>query len=586
MKPGIRKFTKYAALVLFIIILAGGGVAFVCVRRHLAAKSELDKATAALAREDWLAARRHLGEYLSEYPEDVGALRAAVEANLNVRPLQRKNVRAAIQYCRRLMRLRPGTADAFDKLVALYAGAGRYDELIHVCELRLKAHPGEARTIIYLARALMRKERTGEDQRATEMLLDLLKGSDSRQSSPGEYAAACRLLGKVAHRSEQGGPSDKAVAAKAWLDRAVSCNPDDVRSLVSRAAFVRKHHAELSLDRKAAERAVVADLLRAENCLTEDPLALIALCGEWMQLQRYGRADAALRRAERLDRVSVAKVFLDPTDWRGIRFRQRAALTLAGYDVGRAETLADEMLARSTDPRSKIGLLSAAIELYVCAGRTEKANRCLEAYRSILQRCWKSNASPMHLAYLEALSARSEGDYERVAAILEPVVMVDISDVRPWKFLAESYRRMGRSADAIEAMNETIRLEPTNTRMILALAHEYAQTERWTEAYEAAARAVVLCPTNVRMRLDLAHLTYTAGYPSQADRIYAELLQQDPRNIRAINDRAWMLGEDPEQLAAAFGLVERGLQIDPNNEYLRRTCEVILARVRPDTGHP
>ena len=67
------------------------------------------------------------------------------------------------------------------------------------------------------------------------------------------------------------------------------------------------------------------------------------------------------------------------------------------------------------------------------------------------------------------------------------------------------------------------------------------------------------------------------GEVEQAEKIYRELLEKDPNNIRILNDLAWILQEHYHRYADALELANKGLSLAPNNLNLLDTRGTILS---------
>jgi tetratricopeptide (TPR) repeat protein len=82
-------------------------------------------------------------------------------------------------------------------------------------------------------------------------------------------------------------------------------------------------------------------------------------------------------------------------------------------------------------------------------------------------------------------------------------------------------------------------------------------------------------------RLNVASTLYQKGDVEQAEKIYRELLEQYPNNIRILNDLAWILQEHYHRYADALELANKGLSLAPNNLNLLDTRGTILSNL-PD----
>ena len=76
----------------------------------------------------------------------------------------------------------------------------------------------------------------------------------------------------------------------------------------------------------------------------------------------------------------------------------------------------------------------------------------------------------------------------------------------------------------------------------------------------------------------LASMAYQTGDSDRAEKIYRDVLKRDPGNIKAINDLAWILQENPQQYAQALELADKGLLLSPADKNLLDTRGTILSK--------
>jgi tetratricopeptide (TPR) repeat protein len=82
-------------------------------------------------------------------------------------------------------------------------------------------------------------------------------------------------------------------------------------------------------------------------------------------------------------------------------------------------------------------------------------------------------------------------------------------------------------------------------------------------------------------RLGLASSLYRTGNADGAEKLYRQLLEQYPNNVRILNDLAWILQEHYQRYAEALGLANRGLNLSPRNLHLLDTRAAIFLHL-PD----
>ncbi|UCE46766.1 MAG: tetratricopeptide repeat protein, partial [Phycisphaerales bacterium] len=91
--------------------------------------------------------------------------------------------------------------------------------------------------------------------------------------------------------------------------------------------------------------------------------------------------------------------------------------------------------------------------------------------------------------------------------------------------------------------------------------------------------AVTLSPASKNVRLDLASTLYQTGDAGRAEKIYQELLDQYPNDIRILNDLAWILQEHYHRYTEALELANKSLILAPNDLHILDTRGTILSKL-------
>ena len=88
-----------------------------------------------------------------------------------------------------------------------------------------------------------------------------------------------------------------------------------------------------------------------------------------------------------------------------------------------------------------------------------------------------------------------------------------------------------------------------------------------------------ISPESITELLNVATTFYQKGDAEQAEKMYRELLEQYPDNIRILNDLAWILQEHYHRYTDALELANKGLSIAPTNLNLLDTRGTILSNL-------
>jgi tetratricopeptide (TPR) repeat protein len=112
-----------------------------------------------------------------------------------------------------------------------------------------------------------------------------------------------------------------------------------------------------------------------------------------------------------------------------------------------------------------------------------------------------------------------------------------------------------------------------------ALLDESNSAKLMRESVKLFDHAANLFPTSIDARTGLASTLYRTGDGQRAKKIYQELRQQYPDNVRILNDLAWILQERDHQYEAALELANRGLHLSPDDIHLLDTRATILTNL-------
>ncbi|GAG03181.1 unnamed protein product, partial [marine sediment metagenome] len=255
-------------------------------------------------------------------PDDVEMLEKYAEALLLVRPLEPRNIGAAIGAYRRLLRLDPEDEFLYEQLAKLYTAIGDLDELGYIAQKRLEYQPDDPKASIWLSQALIAQHKPNK---VRQILLALTKKLEEQDEKHQQYVQACALLSGIAARKE----ADQArMEAVKWLDRAVAYDPQSAEALMNRARFYRIGPVIRGQTRESMLAAARSDLQRASALESKDPQVHLILSIEWLEHGRLDLAAAELDATKDLDEAAVAEYFVDPNNWAAARFLQAAELAM------------------------------------------------------------------------------------------------------------------------------------------------------------------------------------------------------------------------------------------------------------------
>ncbi len=489
---------KVVVIILLVTaVLGAGALTARYVRRNVLSARALEQGQAAFSKQDWPEARNQFLEYLGRNPDNIDILGKFAEASLRIRPLEGKDLKAAVNVYRQIIGARPSDKLPYDRLAMVYEGVGQFEELVYIARKRLAVAPDDLQAPLWLAKSLL-KLRKPQDQEALDVLAKLVKGLDARREKHPEYVKACALMSQItgAGNSEQ----SRAEALK-WLDRGVAYDDKSVEALVQRSRFYRQISSLAGKTSADLSEAAQKDLTRADEIGTDNPEILLILSEEWTAHGKLDKASAEMKLAEKVDQAAVAKSFFDPNDWVLLRFLQTAELAMQRDAVPQDASLADKALEILKEPRLRVSALRQAIRLYVACGRTSDARRCLDEFLELTPSATSTAGLATNVSYLRALVARAEDLPYQVIEVLDPVIVANPSEPEPLKLMAEACSRTDQNRRSVHAILSYLRLRPQDPKMTLQLAKEYLKLRDWNRAFETARLAEPLDPADIVIKL-------------------------------------------------------------------------------------
>jgi tetratricopeptide (TPR) repeat protein len=288
----------------------------------------------------------------------------------------------------------------------------------------------------------------------------------------------------------------------------------------------------------------------------------------------------------------------DPTDAQ----RRQLLLLKAEAEQVRWPTLALATLNGLWNENKKdLGVGAALARTYREAGDARKA-------MAVLEEMWKENRGRLDAGLPLAEAYRDAGDGQGAIALLQE--MKGLTSGRELAAvnlaLADTLDLEGRTDEGVQLALSTAEAFPEEGGAVLAVVRILARRQRWDEAYAELAKwqkdhptdldslltaarvllsageglgdatnadqavttarrvlegLVVDPPTDVTAKQSLAATYRAAGLSDAAEKVYREVLQQQPDDAVVLNNLAWVLCVDKSRYEEALGLVNRALGI-------------------------
>lgn len=257
----------------------------------------------------------------------------------------------------------------------------------------------------------------------------------------------------------------------------------------------------------------------------------------------------------------------------------RVILVKAAIAIGEKSALADaERLVGVVAPPAggDEDAVLAHARLLHALGRTSEAIEFVDSFRATTG---GESSLAARLLLVDLSRARGRLDdatsHLNAAAALAPA---DLDVGRRRIALLAQAGQWGALADFVSAVDPR---DPGRRAIYLAGAAALAGSDSAT----ACARAVELFSRiaadgdAIDAHLGLAYALARAGDAAGAETTYRSILERDSRNIRAINELSCILARQENGKQAALDLANRGLAIEPSNDFLLDTRGAILARL-------
>lgn len=218
-------------------------------------------------------------------------------------------------------------------------------------------------------------------------------------------------------------------------------------------------------------------------------------------------------------------------------------------------------------------------------GELSEASRCLQRLESFEK---ERQAEPGTLGSVElrAQLLEAEGQGQKAIDLLAAYVGQPKSGPERAVILMQALIRQKRFAQAIELCE---RLRATHPPALLAgvtvatLRAAQANADQCNRAADWLREQLAKHPKAAVWRLQLADLEDYRGRYAEAEKLYREVLQQEPDRVVALNNLAWFLAQKPDKAAEALTLVNRAIELaGPQPDLLDTRASVQLALQRTD----
>jgi len=152
------------------------------------------------------------------------------------------------------------------------------------------------------------------------------------------------------------------------------------------------------------------------------------------------------------------------------------------------------------------------------------------------------------------------------AVDLARAALVDNPDnLRLMRLQAQALRHAGKPDQGVAVLEEAVRTHADDPVAYVALAQLYSDLDRGPQAVKVLKDAEAKFPSDTSIVFELG-----AAYDKQkkfadAEAAFKQLIAAEPDNSAALNYLGYMLAERGERLDESVSLLQKALQIDPDN---------------------
>ena len=436
----------------------------------------------------------------------------------------------------RAEKLDPTSAEIPAALAELYARLNRPAEAIAAGERAVKANPSnpEANWILgslYARMAEMPNTRPADRRPYTERAIANLE-----KANRNAHPSVPTMLGRLYIAD---GQYEKAIA---MLEPFVADQPEQIEAVAMLA------EAYQAIDRDDAAIALL------EKSVQDAP-ELYSTLGQVYQ-------DAGRWR-------DAARAFGDAVEERPQSLPLRSQWATALLNVGEVER-AREVLeaggAGNSRNQRALYLLSEAQR------RTRDFAAAEVTARRLIGLDARALGGPRQLAQIFL----DQGQHQKIVDLLEPIVTArlraaDAADLSSDTFrstyfdLATAYERLRQFDKAIAMLRQARTLSPTDPLVEIRLARSQRDSGKGDDAIRTLQAAAAKFPKEPAVKLSLASTLERERKFGEAEALFRQMIDEDPKNADALNSLGYMLAERGQKLDEAVSFIQRALAIDPGN---------------------
>lgn len=163
---------------------------------------------------------------------------------------------------------------------------------------------------------------------------------------------------------------------------------------------------------------------------------------------------------------------------------------------------------------------------------------------------------PAEIALMYAVALRRVGQHVESKASFTAAIAAYPANADLRNSFGNLLLEMDLAQQALQQFEQVVKLAPTNADGYLNSARALSRLRQFELALQFAQAAYKLKPTDINIAIALAENLVQTGSTAEAEALYARLLQQQPENIKLLNNQG-NLKRRLGQIADAIALLER-----------------------------
>lgn len=452
-------------------------------------------------------------------------------------------IERAEQDYRHLLTFKDRHAQACSRLARFYEGHRQFDKAVEICEKGLAEAPDDVTLRTQLARLYVGAQDTAPRDRGLRILNELIA------QSPNDTKLLSIKAGALLARQTL----EASREAESLLERVVQLNRGDVTAHVYLIELARGRN-ELNRASELASRALGAN--------PRNP-GLMLLQAEIENERGNGVAAREIARSA---------LEIDPTNL--VARNLLASISLEQGNIAEARRINDEAMLMAPDNES---ILITGTNILRAERKLEEAIKLLEGFRQKEGSVYTA-ATDLALADMYRL----KGDYDAATTYLESAARTAPDNpqtlIARWRLMAAQ----GKFDDLIASADDFCRRHPDLPRPLLTAAlivQAGGEREHLAKIEPLFERFTKDNPRNVKGKFGYAMLLHALGRPNAACEVYREVLELEPTHQHALNNLAWILGEELGKHEEAIRHAEKGVDTYPNDPHMLNTRGVLYYRL-------